>query len=40
MEEAHVLALRLPGLGNPLDLTCAEFEAHLALLVKSAEIAQ
>lgn len=29
--EAHLIARSAPGLGNPLDLTCGEFEAHLRL---------
>jgi hypothetical protein len=29
--EAHLIARSAPGLGNPLDLTCAEFDAHLRL---------
>lgn len=27
--EAHIIARSAPGLGNPLDLSCAEFELHL-----------
>jgi len=29
--EAHLIARSAPGLGNPLDLTCGEFEANLRL---------
>lgn len=29
LEEAHFIARGAPGLGNPLDLTIAEFDAHL-----------
>ena len=32
--EAHLIARTAPGLGNPLDLTCSEFDRHLVLSVK------
>lgn len=27
--EAHLIARAAPGVGNPLDLTCVEFDGHL-----------
>lgn len=32
--EAHLIARSAPGLGNPLDLTCAEFNEHLRLALE------
>jgi hypothetical protein len=29
LAEAHLIARAAPGLGNPLDLTVAEFDAHI-----------
>lgn len=37
LAEAHLIARSAPGLGNPLDLTCAEFEAHLVFAAKGYE---
>ena len=37
LAEAHLIARSAPGLGNPLDLTCAEFEAHLVFAAKGFE---
>ena len=34
--EAHLIARVAAGLGNPLDLTVAEFEAHLRLAVNGS----
>jgi hypothetical protein len=36
MNEAHLIARVAAGLGNPLDLTVAEFEAHLRLAVNGS----
>lgn len=36
--EAHLIARTAPGLGNPLDLTCAEFDRHLDLSMAGGEI--
>ena len=33
LAEAHLIARAAPGLGNPLDLTVAEFDAHLRYAV-------
>lgn len=33
LKEAHMIARAAPGLGNPLDLTVAEFSRHLELAV-------
>jgi len=38
LSEAHLIARTAPGLGNPLDLTIAEFDAHLALACKGGEV--
>lgn len=32
--QAHLVARSAPGLGNPLDLTCAEFDGHLRLALE------
>ena len=32
--ECHLIARAAPGLGNPLDLSCGEFESHLRLAVE------
>lgn len=37
LAEAHLIARSAPGLGNPLDLTCAEFDAHLLFAAKGYE---
>jgi len=37
LAEAHLIARSAPGLGNPLDLTIAEFEAHLVYSIKGGE---
>ena len=36
INEAHLIARVASGLGNPLDLTVAEFEAHLRLAVNGS----
>jgi hypothetical protein len=33
LAEAHLIARAAPGFGNPLDLTVAEFDAHLRYAV-------
>jgi hypothetical protein len=40
LAEAHLIARSAPGLGNPLDLTCAEFEAHLVFAARGFESQQ
>jgi hypothetical protein len=37
LAEAHLIARSAPGLGNPLDLTCAEFDAHLVFSARGYE---
>lgn len=37
MSEAHLIARTAAGLGNPLDLTVAEFDAHLEFAVNGGE---
>jgi hypothetical protein len=37
LAEAHLIARTAAGLGNPLDLTCAEFDRHLLLCLKGYE---
>ena len=34
IREAHMIARAAPGLGNPLDLTVAEFLRHLEIAVR------
>lgn len=29
LAQAHLVARACPGIGNPLDLLCGEFDAHL-----------
>lgn len=36
--EAHLIARTAPGLGNPLDLPCAEFDRHLELCIRGGEV--
>jgi hypothetical protein len=38
ISEAHLIARTAPGLGNPLDLTIAEFERHLSLAMHGGEV--
>lgn len=38
LSEAHLIARTVPGIGNPLDLAIAEFEAHLSLAMRGGEI--
>ena len=38
--EAHLIARAAPGLGHPLDLTCAEFNEHLRLAIEGYGNAQ
>lgn len=38
--EAHLIARSAPGLGNPLDLMCWEFERHLVFAVRGYEGAE
>ncbi len=38
LAEAHLIARTAPGLGNPLDLTLAEFDSHLALACSGGEV--
>jgi hypothetical protein len=37
MALAHLIARAAPGLGNPLDLTCGEFEEHLRLAANGSD---
>ena len=37
IKEAHMIARAAPGLGNPLDLTVAEFVRHLEIALKGDE---
>lgn len=37
IRESHMIARAAPGLGNPLDLTVAEFSRHLELAVKGED---
>ena len=34
LKEAHMIARAAPGLGNPLDLTVAEFSRHLEIAIR------
>ena len=36
--EAHLIARTAPALGNPLDLTLAEFDRHLSLSMSGGSI--
>jgi hypothetical protein len=38
LAEAHLIARAAPGLGNPLDLTVAEFDRHLGLAVSGGQV--
>ncbi len=38
ISEAHLIARTVSGVGNPLDLTIAEFEVHLSLAMRGGEI--
>lgn len=38
--EAHLIAKAAPGLGNPLDLRCGEFDRHLRLALEGHGTAQ
>jgi len=37
LKESHLIALTAPALGNPLDLLCGEFDAHLSLAVNGSD---
>lgn len=37
VEDAMHIARHLPGLGNPLDLTCAEFDAACEAISRSVD---
>jgi hypothetical protein len=38
LAEAHLIARAAPGLGNPLDLTVAEFDRHLGLAISGGQV--